>query len=113
MALLLGYLLFGVVPVLLKQGLQGGLDAGASVVLRFVVALLLMLALLGSGLSLKPVNKKGLAWRGLFGGLAVASFFYAVHLCGAGLGTLLNYTHSLWANVFAVLFLRQHADRWL
>lgn len=106
-SMLLGYVLFGIVPALLKQGLTQGMSAGVAVVLRFVVALLLVGLLSVSGLRVRPVNKRGLLWRGLFGGLAVASFFYAVQLCGAGLGTLLNYTHSLWANVFAVLFFGQ------
>jgi len=105
--MLLGYALFGVVPVLLKQGLLGGMDAGVAVVLRFLVAVGLLGLLALAGLRPRPVNVRGLAWRGVFGGLAVASFFYAVQLCGAGLGTLLNYTHSLWSNVFAVLFFHQ------
>lgn len=105
--MLLGYVLFGVVPVLLKQGLHGGMDAGVTVVLRFVIALGLVGLMLAAGFRIKPVHRVGLVWRGIFGGLSVASFFYAIQLCGAGLGTLLNYTYTLWANLFAVLFFGQ------
>lgn len=105
--MLLGYLLFGAVPVLVKQGLRAGVDPGAAVVLRFLVAIALLGLMSLFGHRIRPVNRRGLAWRGLFGGLAVGSFFLAIQLCGAGLGTLLNYTHSLWANVFGGLFFGQ------
>jgi drug/metabolite transporter (DMT)-like permease len=118
--MLLGHLLFGVVPVLLKLGLELGLDAPGAVTLRFLVALALIAALWALGrlwrrlrheLSLSPVNRHGLFWRGVWGGLAVFTYFFAVALCGAGLGTLLNYTHSLFSNLFNVLLGRQKPER--
>lgn len=119
--MLLGYLLFGFVPVLLKLGLLGGLEASLAVSVRFVVALLIVACFwawarwgqAGPELRLQAVNRRGLLWRGFFGGIAVLTYFYAVQLCGAGLGTLLNYTHSLWSNLFFVLFLGGRPDKWL
>ena len=114
LSMLLGHALFGVVPVLLKLGLQGGLDTSSAVVMRFAVALGMVFGLAWGAakwwprgrkeLSLAPVNRRGLFWRGVWGGVAVLTFFFAVQLCGAGLGTLLNYTLTLWSNVFGALF---------
>jgi drug/metabolite transporter (DMT)-like permease len=120
-ALFLGHLLFAVVPLLLERGLALGLDAGTAVAIRFFVAIALILGLAALArwawhrargeLSLAPVNRHGLLWRGIWGGITVLTYFYAVALCGAGLGTLLNYTHSLFSNLFNVLLGRQKADR--
>lgn len=119
--MVLGHLLFGLVPFFLKLGLGLGMPVAAAVALRFAVALLLIYALVGLArfwwtrargeLSLAPVNRSALLWRGVWGGLAVLLYFYAVALCGAGLGTLLNYTHSLFSNLFGVLFFKRKTDR--
>jgi drug/metabolite transporter (DMT)-like permease len=120
LTLLLGQLLFAAVPLLLKQGLGLGLGAATAVALRFSVALLMIAALVQLGrlwrraraeLSVAPVNRLGLRWRGLWGGVAVLTYFFAVAWCGAGLGTLLNYTHSLFSNLFNVVLGRQKPDR--
>ncbi len=118
--MLLGYASFGFAPVFVKLALAGGWDASGAVVVRFIVAMVLTAAIVVAAqvaggrdeLTLKAVNRTGLVWRSFFGGAAVLTYFYAVQLTGAGLGTLLNYTHSLWANVYGVLFLRQKPDRW-
>jgi drug/metabolite transporter (DMT)-like permease len=118
--MLLGQLLFAAVPLLLEQGLRLGLDASSAVALRFSVGLTLIAVLSALGrrwrraraeLSIAPVNHIGLRWRGLWGSIAVLTYFYAVAACGAGLGTLLNYTHSLFSNLFNVALGRQKADR--
>jgi drug/metabolite transporter (DMT)-like permease len=121
LAMLLGHALFGAVPLFLKLGLRGGVDSVCAVVLRFVVGLAIIFLLAavfgrpGDGirgeLRLLPVNRRGLFWRGLWGGLAVFTYFIAVERLGAGLGTLLNYTHSLWSNVFALLWLGRRPSR--
>src|SRR5262245_32708045 len=101
LTMVLGYLSFGCTPVFLRLALLGGWDAAGSMVVRFMVAALLTAAITlaaaafadgTSELTLRPVNRNGLVWRGLFGGVAVVTYFYAVQLTGAGLGTLLNYT---------------------
>jgi drug/metabolite transporter (DMT)-like permease len=120
LTMLLGYVSFGFAPVLLKLGLSHGWQAPGAIVVRFVVALVLTAAIALAGqamggapvLTVRPVNKRGLVWRGIFGGASVLSYFYAIQLTGAGLGTLLNYTHSIWANVFGVMLGRHRPDRW-
>jgi len=52
------------------------------------------------------VNREALLWRGILGGLTVLLYFMTLQLTTAAKGTLLNYTYSIWANVFGVLFLR-------
>jgi drug/metabolite transporter (DMT)-like permease len=118
--MLLGYASFGLAPVFLRLGLLGGWQASGAVSVRFLVALVLTAAIAlaaqafagGPELAVRPVNTRGLVWRGVFGGAAVLTYFYAVQLVGAGLGALLNCTYSLWANVFDVLLGRHKPDRW-
>jgi drug/metabolite transporter (DMT)-like permease len=118
--MLLGYSCFGLAPVFLRLGLMGGWSASGAVVVRFLVALVLTAAIALAGaafgggreLAVRPVNKGGLVWRGIYGGAAVSTYFYSVQLLGAGLGALLNCTYSLWANVFGVLLRRHRPDRW-
>lgn len=119
--MLAGYVLFGLVPGLLKLGLSDGMDPSLAVLLRFAIAIALLGASYGVAkafknknpeLQLRAVDRQGLLLRGVFGGLAVATYFWAVQLCGVGLGTLLNYTHSIWSNVFAVLLGRQKPRLW-
>ncbi len=52
------------------------------------------------------MNREALLWRGILGGLTVLLYFMTLQLTTAAKGTLLNYTYSIWANVFGVLFLR-------
>ncbi len=40
------------------------------------------------------------------GAFSVTTYFVALQTTSAGVGTLLNYTYILWANVFTVIFLR-------
>jgi drug/metabolite transporter (DMT)-like permease len=120
LVMLFGYASFGLAPVFLRLGILGGWTASGAVVVRFVVALVLTAAIalaggvLGGGreLVVRPVNKGGLVWRGIYGGAAVITYFYSVQLLGAGWGALLNCTYSLWANVFGVLLGRHRPDRW-
>lgn len=120
LTMLLGHLLFGLVPLFLKLGLGLGLGASTAVALRFGVALVLIFSLAFIArhwwsrarreLALAPVNRRGLLWRGVWGGVAVLLYFYAVLLCGAGPGTLLNYTHSLFSNLYSVALGRRKPD---
>jgi drug/metabolite transporter (DMT)-like permease len=83
---------------------------------RFLFACLCIGAwLLLTGQRLKTHNRPLLVLRGVLGGAAVLLFFTAIQLAGAGVGTLLNYTYPIWANVLGVLFLRQRpvAGFWL
>ena len=66
-----------------------------------------------------PVLKKALAvrrfdllaYRGLFGGLAVLCYFLAIEHTSVGLATLLNYLAPIWSVLFAARFLGERIER--
>lgn len=108
LTMLLGYVLLGLVPVLVKSLRGLGWNAAQTVVARFVVACVcigVIVALRRRWLVAR--NRKLLVLRGVLGGAAVLLFFTSVQLAGAGVGTLLNYTYPVWANVFAVVLLKR------
>lgn len=99
-----GYLLLGVQPVFLKLALQGGLSTPESVALRFAISLGLAIPIaLWTRQSLRTQQPVVWLLRGILGGLAVLLYFESVRLAGAGLGTLLNYTYPIWANLLSFI----------
>ena len=52
-------------------------------------------------------NRRGLALRGLFGGVAVLLFFLTIEHLPVGVATLLNYTSPVFTAIWAALFLRE------
>jgi drug/metabolite transporter (DMT)-like permease len=113
--MLAGYLLFGFAPMLARAAMQRGWDGPHALLLRFFVAGLLTLACaqfarrwgskgLKNEFTLKAQNPRGLFLRGLYGGLAASCYFSSMYLVGAGLGTLLNYTYAVFANLILVAF---------
>jgi len=52
-----------------------------------------------------------LAYRGLFGGVAVLLYFLAIAKIPVGLATLLNSTSPVWAVIFAAIFLGERTRR--
>ena len=99
--------LFGFLPILVKWGNQHDLGAVQTCFCRFVIALLgIALLHYGGTQKIRIVNREALLWRGILGGLTVILYFMTLQLTTAAKGTLLNYTYSIWANVFGVLFLR-------
>jgi drug/metabolite transporter (DMT)-like permease len=107
-----GYLLLAFVPVLVRVANQAGWDTGSTVFARFVIACVCIAVVspLG-GQRLKTGNPRALFLRGLFGGGAVLAYFAAVEETNASTAVLLNFTHSIWANVIGVLVLRQKPVR--
>jgi probable blue pigment (indigoidine) exporter len=98
--------LFGFLPILVKWGNQHDLGAVQTCFCRFVIALLGIALLHHFGpQKIKIVNPEALLWRGILGGLTVLLYFMTLQLTTAAKGTLLNYTYSIWANIFGVLFL--------
>jgi drug/metabolite transporter (DMT)-like permease len=51
--------------------------------------------------GLKPVNKRGLLLRGLFGGCAVLCYFISIEHLPVGIATLLQYTAPAFTTLFA------------
>lgn len=103
-----GYLLLGLVPVMVRSARDIGWHSPHTVVARFALACVWILAITGVRRRwLSANNRPLLLLRGVLGGAAVLLFFTAVQLAGAGVGTLLNYTYPVWANLLAVLVLKQ------
>lgn len=108
----LGYIAFGFVPVCVSVANRAGWNTGSVVVARFTITCLcVILAALATRQSLRTANIKLLFLRGFLGGAAVLGYFGAVQETGAGIGTLLNNTHALWASVLAVLVLHEKPFR--
>src|SRR5581483_1468532 len=112
--LCLSNLFFGFLPVTVKWSDQLHFSPVQVTFFRFAFATLgiLLLAALGWQ-KLRIVNVQALFWRGFFGGTTVLFYFLAIHWTTVAKGTLLNYTYSIWANVFSVLFLKQKAPKGL
>jgi drug/metabolite transporter (DMT)-like permease len=110
--MLLGYLFLGLAPVLVRSARDVGWNAPHTVVARFALAGVFIVGIgAARGRWLTANNRWLLMWRGIFGALAVLLYFTSVQLTGAGVGTLLNYTYPIWANVFGAVFLGQRAFR--
>jgi drug/metabolite transporter (DMT)-like permease len=108
LSMLLGFVLLGLVPVMVKSLGAIGWNAAHTVVARFAIACACIVVIVAARRRLLQANNKPLLLlRGVLGGAAVLLFFTSVQLAGAGVGTVLNYTYPVWANVFAALFLRQ------
>lgn len=110
--MLAGFVLLGSMPVMVKSAKTVGFDSPHVVAGRFSVACacIALWMLLGK-YRLHTQNRPLLLLRGVLGGVAVLLYFTAIQLAGAGVGTLLNYTYPVWANVFGVFFLRQRPVR--
>lgn len=107
-----GNLFFALIPITIKWANQLGYGGVEETFFRFAFAALGILILAWAGWQkLKIVNTQALFWRGLFGGATVLLYFIALQSSSAGKATLFNYTYSIWANVFAVLFLKRKSPR--
>ncbi len=76
--------------------------------MRFAVCILVILGLsLSRKYPLKFVNYSWLASRGIFGGVAVCIFFYAINKIGMAKATVLTFTYPLWAAMLSPLVFRK------
>jgi drug/metabolite transporter (DMT)-like permease len=103
---------FGLLPVTVRWANLLGYSAFQVSIFRFVIALagIVVLVSLG-GQKIKLVNHRALFWRGFFGGTTVLLYFITLQLTTAAKATLLNYTFSIWANVFNVLIFKRRPPR--
>lgn len=110
--MLLGYVVLSAMPIPVRLVGERGWGSASTTFMRFGLGTLAVLLLwrLG-GQAIRTTRPLILFLRGLFGGLSVLLYFVAVQRTGAGMGTLLNYTHSIWSNLFGILLLRQHPPR--
>jgi drug/metabolite transporter (DMT)-like permease len=95
--------LFGLLPITVKWANRGGFGAVQVSFFRFCVSLAGVALLVVTGPQrLRAANPRALWWRGFFGGLAVLIYFVTLQLTTATKATLLHYTYTIWANVYAV-----------
>jgi drug/metabolite transporter (DMT)-like permease len=97
--------LFALLAVVART-FSGKLPAAELITVRFVLSLIFMAGWFAV-LRRKPVllHPFPLFLRGLFGGFAAASYFYAIEQLGVGPATVLNFLAPCWAAVFASIFL--------
>lgn len=106
--MLLGYLLLSGMPVFVRLVGLKGWGAASTTAVRFALGVVFVLVTLGTTpLRLATRRPLVLFLRGAFGGLAVLFYFLSVQQTGAGMGTLLNYTHAIWSNLLGLVLLRQ------
>ncbi len=100
-------LFFGVMAVMTRL-LAGQVPAAQVAAVRFAVGLLGCIAIFAwqrRWPNLKQWRLLGL--RGLFGGVAVVTYFFAIERLGAAPATVLNYSSPIYAAVFAAWFLQE------
>jgi len=108
----LANLLFGLVPIMVRTASREHIDSTEITFFRFLVSCAGVMAIWTMGWGhLRAKNWKGLFWRGFFGAISVLLYFYAVQETGAAKGALLNYTHAIWANLYAVLIFRHKTPK--
>jgi drug/metabolite transporter (DMT)-like permease len=112
MVMMAGFTLFAAIPLCLRWCLSLGFDTGQVSFWRFAASSALVFVLFAAGWgSLRSKNPPLLLLRGVLGGAAVFFWFLGLGHTTAAKGTLLNYMHSLWANLYAVAFFKARPSR--
>ncbi|MBP1642938.1 MAG: hypothetical protein H6Q03_1607 [Acidobacteria bacterium] len=87
------------------------LPAGEITLVRFAIMLLPLALVPGwRRQALRFQRLDLLVYRGLFGGLAVLLYFFAIAHVPVGIATLLNYSSPVFSVLFAAVFLGERAD---
>lgn len=108
----LSSLFFGVMAVTTRL-LSGVVPAAQVVTVRFAVGAVACAAyFLLRGVRPQLKQWKLLLGRGIFGGLAVLTYFFAIERLGAAAATVLNYSSPIYAAFFAAWFLGEQST-WL
>jgi drug/metabolite transporter (DMT)-like permease len=108
----LSSLFFGLMAVTTRL-LAGTVPSAQIVTVRFTIGAVACLGFFlarGTGPQLK--QWKLLLGRGVFGGLAVLTYFFAIERLGAAAATVLNYSSPIYAAFFAAWFLGEQST-WL
>lgn len=96
----------GFVPILVRVAGRFDVPSTEIVFSRFAIGTLGCAAVVLLGVQRLELHERRLLFmRGAFGGLSVLLYFFAIQSTSAGKGSLLNYTHSMWANIYAVVLL--------
>ncbi len=109
----LSSLLFAAMAVMTRT-VAGVVPMAQLVVVRFGVGLAgVALLLFARRQRLSVPRPLPLVARGVFGGVAVYLYFWAIEELGVGPATLLNYASPVYAAVFASAFLKEKPTRYL
>jgi len=104
--LVMANLLFAAVPLAVKWSSGYGVQGPALTFYRHLFAFAAVLVLAALRVQSIEIKKPALLWwRGFFGGAAIFLWFASLDLTTAAKGTVLKYTHPLWSNLLAALFL--------
>lgn len=92
--------------------LAGRIPAAEVSAIRFFVGLVSVLVMFAVRRQGPNLDRWGLlAMRGLFGGGAVLTYFFAIEQLGAAPATVLNYSSPIFATLLAFLFLKERPSR--
>ena len=84
------------------------LAGGEVALVRFATGILVVAVAVASGAArIRPRRWGWLAARGLFGGIAVVSYFASIQAVPVGVATLLNQTQPIYTMLFSWLLLRE------
>jgi drug/metabolite transporter (DMT)-like permease len=101
-------LLFSLMGAATKAATRGpdALAGGEIAFFRYAFGLVFLIGLrLAAGADIVGSDRRGLAWRGVFGGLASVLFFLGIQHTSLTNATLLNYTSIVWGPLLAVFSL--------
>lgn len=100
-------LFFGLMATMVRL-LAGAVPSTQLTAVRFAVGLVgVGLIFLARGKRPNLKRWRLLALRGLFGGIAVVTYFFAIERLGAAAATVLNYSSPVYAAAFAAWFLHE------
>lgn len=100
-------LFFGLMATMVRL-LAGAVPSTQLTAVRFAVGLVgVGLIFLARGKRPNLARWRLLGLRGLFGGLAVVTYFFAIERLGAAAATVLNYSSPVYAAAFAAWFLHE------
>jgi drug/metabolite transporter (DMT)-like permease len=111
LALCASSLLFGVMAVAAKL-VARRIPGPQAALVRFVIGVVAVaVAVAARRVVLRPRRWGWLAARGLFGGIAVMSYFACIERIPVGVATLLNQTQPIYTLVFAWLLIKERPSR--
>src|SRR4051794_9680458 len=94
------------------RSIAGRVPGAQIALVRFAVGILAVAGARALGhADLRPRRWGWLVARGLFGGLAVVSYFGCIQHVGVGVATLLNYTAPVWSLLFSWALLGERPRR--
>ena len=95
-------------------GANREIDPSVTLLFRAIIGGMIVLTLMKGRRppELRPVFREPLLiWRGIFGIVGTASYYWCIPALGAGKASLLGTTYVLFGAVFAAWFLREHLSR--